>query len=500
MTRCTLALVLAFAIVLAWIPTSAAQSGDPAARAQAADAAIKAGRFEDAAAIYRGLLETTPATAGLLTNLGYALVMAGHAADAVAPLERAVTLDPGLVTAQIFLGAAYVAVAQPAKAIAPLERAAAARPVDVDIRRRLADAYAASGRSIDAAIALRKATELAPRIASSWYALGEAYNDVKQDAMRTFGERPDDAAWQQLLVADGLLGNRHFTDAFVLYRAAAAQLPGMVSIHDSVALIYERTGHAAWAVRERAAGRLTASQCARRKALCEFRAGRYRAALTAALAGTDPESRYWRARAAAELSRAAFTHLDTLPDSAERRSVRAAVARAEERYTDAIAELRSALALAPRNETLLYELASACFSAQDFEQALATLSPLVDAHPDDGRLLELKGAALLRLRRLDEALPVLQRAVERDPSNADSRLTLGRAYVQHGDFAAAIPLVEPRLDDDQDGSLHVQLARAYTGIGDPGKAAALLERSQSLQRESEARRAAAAQRSITAPK
>ena len=105
----------------------------------------------------------------------------------------------------------------------------------------------------------------------------------------------------------------------------------------------------------------------------------------------DSESRYWRARAANELALAAFKQLDALADSLERRAVRATMARAEERYTDAIVELNAALTFAPGNPALLYELASACYLARDYEQAVATLSPLLEARPDDPRLLELAG-------------------------------------------------------------------------------------------------------------
>jgi predicted Zn-dependent protease len=306
--------------------------------------------------------------------------------------------------------------------------------------------------------------------------------------------------WQQLLAADALLQTGPLTDAFVLYRTALERLPSMISIHDSVARIYEQTGHADWAARERAAGTLPAADCVRRKALCDFRAGRYHPALTAVMAAPDAESRYWRARAANELALAAFKHLDELADSAERRAVRATQARAQERYVDAVAELKAALTFAPGDPALTSELASSYYSARDFEQALATLSPLLRAHPDDVPLLKMVGYSLLQLRRLDEALPLLQRVVERDPADPAPRLALGRAYVQNGDFAAAIPLIEAQLADDWDGSLHVQLARAYTGLGQRDKAAALLARSQEIQRADQERSAAAAQRTLTPPK
>jgi predicted Zn-dependent protease len=390
--------------------------------------------------------------------------------------------------------------AQAAEAIGPLERAVAAQPADVESRRRLAAAYAAVGRRIDAARELRNVTELAPGHAGDWYALGQAYNAIKQEALSTFDEQSEDASWRQLLAADALLARSKWVDAFVLYRASVERLPSMVSIHDSLVLIYERTGHPDWAARERAQGALSTTDCARRQALCEFRAGRYDAALSAASSQSDSESRYWRARAATELALAAFRRLDKLPDSPERRAVRATLARNEERYTDAIVELKTALTFAPGDPALLYELASVCYLARDFEQAVGTLSPLLRTRPDDPRLLELMGYSLLQMRQVEEALPILQRTVERNPSARGPRLALGRAYLQTGDFAAAIPLIEAQIADDQDGSLHVQLARAYGGLGKRDKAAELLEQSQALQRAAEQRGNAAAQRTITGPK
>jgi hypothetical protein len=60
-------------------------------------------------------------------------------------------------------------------------------------------------------------------------------------------------------------------------------------------------------------------------------------------------------------------------------------------------------------------------------------------------------------------------------------------------------LIEPQLARDEDGSLHVQLARAYARAGRQGDAAALLERSQQLRRAADERAAAAARRAITPP-
>ena len=487
-------------LALLLIAAPAGQSSDLALRSKAGARALEEGRFDEAARIYRELLKVRPDDAGLLMNLGMALAMGGQESEALPPLQRAIALNPQLIPAHLFLGSSYLALGQPERAIAPLKRVIAARPGEVEHRRMLAEAYAALGRSPEAVGVLREITELAPKLPGGWYALGHAYNAVTQDALGTFANEPESSPWRQLLLADALASDGRLTDAFALYRSSLTQLPAMVSIHDSIAKIYEQTGHADWAAVERAGGMLSAMACTKRKALCAFRSGQYRAAFAAALAGSDPESRYWRARAATELALAAFKRLDQLPDSRERREVRAALARDQRRYLDAIKELEVALKFAPGDPGLLDDLGTSYYLAREYEHAVTTLAPLLKADVRAARLLTVYGDSLLQLQRVDEALPALRRAVDIDPADPAARRALARAYIQKQDFAAAIPLMEPQLADDTDGSLHVQLARAYTGLGQQEKAAALLARSQEIQRAAQEKSALAGQRTIAPPK
>lgn len=475
-------------------------SAKPRAQNDPGAQAIREHRYDDAAAAYRELLKSAPDEPGLLANLGMALAMGGHEADAVAPLERALTLNPKLTNARMFLGSSYLAIGESKKAVAALKQALTEQPSSLENRRMLAEAYAADNRPADALTELRGITERAPRDPAAWFALGHAYNGLAQDSMATFNDNPDDLPWRQLLLADALADDGRLTDAFALYRSSLEQLPSMVSIHDSIARIYEQTSHPDWATRERSQGALPADACANRKALCEFRAARYRTALTTALAHTDPESRYWSARAAAELARAAFKQLDALPDSRERRLFRATLARSQRRYDDAVAELQAALKLSPRDPDLLAELGTSYYYARDFEHAVATLQPLLDIRRNDPQLLSMCGEALLELQRVDDAITLLERATSLDSTDSAARLALARAYVQKGYYAAAIPLMEVEISDDKDGSLHVQLARAYKGVGNAEKSTELLARSEQLQRAAQERSAATGQRTITPPK
>ncbi len=480
---------------------SSTQTGDPAARSRAATQAMNDGRFEEAVRIYRELLQPLPDEPGLLMNLGMALAMAGREAEAIAPLERATTLKPTLVPAQLFLGTSYLALGASDKAIRPLQRVTAAQPANVEYRQLLARAYAASGRALEAATQLRQITELAPTLPAAWHSLFHAYNAVAQEAMATFGDEAGSGHWQQLLIADALFADGRLTDAFAAYREALAAMPAMVSIHDSVATIYEQTGHADWAAVERTKGRLTVAQCARRKPLCEFRAGRHRAALAAA-SGVDAESRYWRARAATQLTKEAFSRLDRLPDSRERRELRAALAGADRRHADAVVELKAAVKYAPKDASLIGQLGIALYLTRDYEQAVALLTPLVNAVPamEDSRLLTAYGESLLQLDRVDEAVPFLRRAFTADTSDREASLSLARALMRQREFGAALPLLEWQLAGDTDGSVHVQLSRALAGLGQQDKADAVLAKSQDIQRAAQERAAETARRTITGPK
>jgi cellulose synthase operon protein C len=494
-TNCFLATVLA---VLALSP----QSADLAGWSQAGADAMKGGRYDEAAQIYRQLVQAVPNDPGLLMNLGMALAMGGHEDAAVGPLERAVALKPVLTPAQLFLGSSYLALGAPEKAIAPLKRAAAAEPTNIEYRRLLARAYAESGRSVDAATELRRVTELAPRLPAAWYALFHAYNAVAQDALGTFVNEPANSRWQALLLADALSADGKFTDAFAIYRETLEAMPSMVSIHDSLADIYDKTGHADWAATERAKGRLTPVQCAKRKPLCEFRAGRHRAALVAALSADSRESHYWRARAATELSRAAFAELDRLPDSRERRELRAILAAADRRHPEAVTELKAALKYAPDDPNLLGQLGVALYLSREYEQAAATLGPLVKTETagDDAKQLTAYGDSLLQLDRVEEAIPFLRRAFTADTSDPDAALALARAYVRRREFSAALPLLEWQLAGDADGSVHIQLSRALAGLGQQDKAEAMLAKAQDIQRAAQERAAGNARRAITPPK
>ena len=95
------------------------------------------------------------------------------------------------------------------------------------------------------------------------------------------------------------------------------------------------------------------------------------------------------------------------------------------------------------------------------------LERLTRSSPDDPTLLLMYGDGLVEHQELDRAIPVLEAAVKADGASLPAQASLGRAYVQAGRYAEAVPHLETAAADDENGDVHLQLARAYRGCSGP---------------------------------
>jgi predicted Zn-dependent protease len=74
------------------------------------------------------------------------------------------------------------------------------------------------------------------------------------------------------------------------------------------------------------------------------------------------------------------------------------------------------------------------------------------------------GDGLVEHQELDRAIPVLEAAVKAEGSVLTAHASLGRAYVQAGRYADALPYLEAAAAEDESGDLHLQLARTYQAL------------------------------------
>jgi predicted Zn-dependent protease len=224
-----------------------------------------------------------------------------------------------------------------------------------------------------------------------------------------------------------------------------------------------------------------------KNAECEFRAKRYLNAIAAVAKHEDSESLYWKTRAYAELASGALAKLAAMKPSLELHELRAELYRNQRRHLQSVTELKAALTFSPDDPRLRRELAKSYYYARDWEAARKLFEELLKAagRNADPELQFFYGDVLLQSQQAEAALPYLKAAVDGAPDMPPAHATYGRALVQLGRFAEAIPHLETVLAEDEDGSLHYQLARAYQGTGQAEKAKPLLQKYQEMQRASQ---------------
>ena len=324
-----------------------------------------------------------------------------------------------------------------------------------------------------------------PGSARAWFGLGKSYEALARETYQKLQAAAPGSPWEALIVADVLVSGERFAQALALYREVQQAAPDIGGVYEAVADLYDRAGKAEWATAERVKPAARPRDCATRVAECAYLAGKYLDAVSATDNRADAPSLYWRTRAYNAMATQAFATLDTLPPSAEVHVVRASVQRDQGRPTEAVPELKAALALVPGDRAIEEELAAVLYESRNLDEALPLLARLTGP-PKTARtdLAFFYGDALLQAQQVEAALPYLKAAAAGQPDAVVVRASLGRALLQAGDAAAALPHLEAVAatdDPESDGTAHYQLAQAYQRLGRPEQAKAALAEYQKRQ-------------------
>jgi tetratricopeptide (TPR) repeat protein len=131
--------------------------------------------------------------------------------------------------------------------------------------------------------------------------------------------------------------------------------------------------------------------------------------------------------------------------------------------------LRTQVEINPANVTARRDLAQIYLDVLRPGAALDLVEQALVRTPDEPELLHLAGLALHRVRRHEDALPQLVRAVELDP-----RVRFGQPYLVAGDALLALGRNEEAVDayerylgnNSSDVGGHLRLARAHARLGE----------------------------------
>jgi predicted Zn-dependent protease len=437
------------------------QSDGTAQKVKRANELIQAAKPEEAIAIYQELVTAFPNQPAFGVNLAIAEYKAGRYRDTIAQCRALLKGKEDLFPAWLFLGASQFEIGQTANAVDALRKALALQPADVNARVMLADALLDRQQPAEAAAKFEEAAKAMPDNPRVLYGLGRSYAALAEAAfLRLEKAAPGSPEWLAL-GGDIELDKGQFTRAFQRYRQVLALRPGFSGIHTAIALLYEKTGHPDWAAIERS---------------------REPASGAASLEPIYLEAKDYRSGA-----ERAYARLREMPPSPEKFEAAANAQEMSGRYPEAAESWREALQLSPRNARIQQRLALALCHANDCRSALPLIEDLLARDSSSALLNYLCGTALNSAQDPGRALAYLETAVKFDGHLLPARAALGEAYLQTGKPEQAIPHLEAAMADDEDGSRHYQLGRAYRMAGKQEQAAAVLREYREILR----RRAAA---------
>jgi len=156
---------------------------------------------------------------------------------------------------------------------------------------------------------------------------------------------------------------------------------------------------------------------------------------------------------------------------------------AAENQIEAEEEFQKALKINPRSIEVLTELAQLKRTQQKFDEAINYYTQAEQSSPSTFEIAYGLGASYASKREYPQAIGWLQKAVVLAPDSADGHFALGNALVQNGQFEAAIPeLNASRQIDPRMKQAYVLLGRAYTKLGRSEEAKVAFDKLNQLSR------------------
>lgn len=347
------------------------------------------------------MTQRPPKSLAVLLNQAVAAHRAGNLAGADALYDKVLKADRGNADALNLKAVIASARGDHAGALGLLERAVKAAPAMADVHANRGNALAAMGRGDEALTAYREAIRLRPAHLEAWLNAGALFHRAGRIA-----------------------------EAVGIFRAAAKACPE--------ARVFYNLGQC---LRE-----LPAPDESARKAVLEEAAGAFKDALSLNPAFTPAQVA--RSATLAELGDCgeAITSLEAAlareTDGGRKRehlNNLGELYRKDGRLDRAIALLREALALDPRDATVRFNLALSLATAKENAEAEAIYRALIADTPDLLKAYVNFGNLLRDQKRDREAIAVFEQALDRDPALAEAYTNIGACLADRGWlFAAAL--------------------------------------------------------------
>ncbi len=209
----------------------------------AGEAALRAGRLDEAERDFRQVLAINPGVAGAYANLGVIYMRRKQWPQALAALQKAEKLAPDIAGIRLNIGLAYFRQNDFARAIRPFESVVEQSPDSYQARYLLGLCYFFNDRWTDAIGALEplwgKASDQLNYLYVLEHAADKAKNSVLEEKAATrLVEIGEGSPGFHLLMGKGHLNREEYDDAVKELEAAAQADPKLPFVHFNLGLAY----------------------------------------------------------------------------------------------------------------------------------------------------------------------------------------------------------------------------------------------------------------------
>ena len=147
------------------------------------------------------------------------------------------------------------------------------------------------------------------------------------------------------------------------------------------------------------------------------------------------------------------------------------------RLPEAIEEIKRAHGLAPLSHVISRDLSRVFFFAREYESALKQLEQTLEMEPNFVPALFFQGTTFAQLKRFDESVSVLQRAVTLTAGKAYLLAALGHTYAISGERDQAMRIIDELREQAKRRYVSpYNFAIIYAGLGESDQAFTYLER------------------------
>jgi tetratricopeptide (TPR) repeat protein len=490
--------VLTF-LILATLYARGAQavSADVGDLLRVAEQAARSGNAEQAADLYRQVLQIKPHWIPAEFDLALAYHFQRKYSDAIALFTDVVRRDPSIANAYWFRGLDYYQIGQYRKALASLERTLELQPAHSEARFYIAASYFLLGDHRRAASAYAEQIQLHPESEDAYFQLIQCYEVLRDSALAQIDEDIHASYFVLLLEAESDLEQGDISSAEVHTRLAMQSDSAAPEAWLVLGQQAERDGkpadaRAAFENAQQKNKSLSARfqgiadtsiesqvRCIRTadlaKALCHASRGDLAGSTSAILAATTPDldnarTLYWTIQIYTRLIQLTAAKLAVrFPHSAGLHKLYARAYEKKGQRSQAEQEYEKAVALDGQDASTFIEYANFRSRGQEFELAIGLLKKAFTLTPDDSNLEILLGYAFVRHDEPAQAVPYLAHALKAEPRDEQLRLDLAQSLHTLDRIDEAVAILEG-APADPDGRISYMLGTYYALHGEKEKA------------------------------